>query len=330
MERRNLDVDKDNTSKLFVTWSKDGTKADRKSSLNGDETKVNCNLGLSEVKKLDQKLEILVVNFKAGPSEVSFENISAPSVNSTVETRAQCSSAPSGILLNSQHTTSCCNFSPSACACGWCRNKYEEFNGTRQFNEAINREENLDWYVSRESWEASEPNNNLEMSSHERAYVVVGHTVTAYCTDLKRCSQLMRALQRNAMNAGYKDIPYHFVIAGDGRAYEGRTWQAAPESAYSCDNNCLFVSFTGDYRNCCSAPNHIPSEEQIQAFDYILDTSRRLNRLKEDFAIVPQCKVASSQSPGLNLYNAIKKCNQFDSTAGNFNGFCNLNCAGEC
>ncbi|XP_015604397.1 uncharacterized protein LOC107272106 isoform X3 [Cephus cinctus] len=308
MERRNLDVDKDNTSKLFVTWSKDGTKADRKSSLNGDETKVNCNLGLSEVKKLDQKLEILVVNFKAGPSEVSFENISAPSVNSTVETRAQCSSAPSGILLNSQHTTSCCNFSPSACACGWCRNKYEEFNGTRQFNEAINREvqinpnvqrycwigkfssiqqrsfvaygvillitiiavttillhftlnfplqpetrnttttyctsssveENLDWYVSRESWEASEPNNNLEMSSHERAYVVVGHTVTAYCTDLKRCSQLMRALQRNAMNAGYKDIPYHFVIAGDGRAYEGRTWQAAPESAYSCDNNCL-------------------------------------------------------------------------------------------
>ncbi|CAG2068451.1 unnamed protein product, partial [Timema podura] len=79
--------------------------------------------------------------------------------------------------------------------------------------------------VKRSSWGARTADlpSELRIPHTPVDYIIIIHTDTTICNTSASCVNQMRALQNNSMDKKHlSDIPYNFLIGGDGNVYEGR------------------------------------------------------------------------------------------------------------
>nr|BBK26508.1 peptidoglycan recognition protein 9 [Nephotettix cincticeps] len=110
--------------------------------------------------------------------------------------------------------------------------------------------------ITREEWGAVEPRDAKIIK------LPAFHVIFTYCTDAElrkwplcktqeECSKTMQDMQKYYMEEeNIRDIPYNFVVGGDGRMYEGRGWYLRP--AKNKNWTCIYgtsieIAYMGDH-----------------------------------------------------------------------------------
>ncbi|KAJ8737849.1 hypothetical protein PYW08_000444 [Mythimna loreyi] len=166
-----------------------------------------------------------------------------------------------------------------------------------------------EWFITRDMWLAPPflyPNTSTEFAPLR--LVIIAHTVSSECTVFMNCAAELRALQSYfATNYKY-DIPYNFVIGNEGRVYEIRGWNRIGAHSLSYNFCSLGLGFIGDYREGSSRATDL----QLLRAQMLFKEGVRLGYLHKDFLVVGAKDVIDSESPGTNLYNAIRKWHNYD------------------
>ncbi|CAH2229743.1 jg5071, partial [Pararge aegeria aegeria] len=179
-----------------------------------------------------------------------------------------------------------------------------------------------EWNISRDMWLA-QPYNHSNIAANFRPImlVIIQHTVSAQCTVFSQCAAELRNIQSWYISSKDYDIPYNFVIGNDGRVYEGRGWNIEGAHTYKYNRCSLGIGFIGDYRE--EIPNHARvTPSQLNRTRMLLEEGVRFGYLRADFQVVGAKDLQHTASPGSNLYNAIKKWDNYDHQ----NRFANKNC----
>jgi peptidoglycan recognition protein LC len=117
-------------------------------------------------------------------------------------------------------------------------------------------------------------------------------------------------LQLLAFENNLKDIPFNFLIGGDGNAYEGRGFTHEGEipesnSTSSFNDVGIIVAFIGTF------DKQRPSETQISTFKAFLENSLGKDFVTRNFALVAQDQVTNSNLPALGLLEVLKEFDEF-------------------
>lgn len=162
-------------------------------------------------------------------------------------------------------------------------------------------------------WGAQPPKPNIIYLTPPSKRIMISHTVTEDCFELRDCILMVQSIQTNFMESpvGYNDIYCNFFIGGDGLVFEGRGWLIRGEHTVSntrSHNDAICVAFIGDFRN------HPPKQSNIDAFFELLADGVATGMLGPDYAINAQRDFHASVSPGDAFYNIIKTWPKFRNT----------------
>ena len=134
------------------------------------------------------------------------------------------------------------------------------------------------------------------------SYAVIHHTAGAYCSTKAACIQQMQNIQSyHQKTLGWADIGYNFLIGGDGNVYEGRGWNTMGAHATNWNSKSIGISFMGNYNN------DKPTAAQITAAKGLLSDAVARGQIKSGYILYGHRQVGSTECPGTNLYNEIKK-----------------------
>jgi hypothetical protein len=139
--------------------------------------------------------------------------------------------------------------------------------------------------VSRAEW-GSKPQPIPESRQHTPKYITVHHAGVLWTAKVTP-DQFIRNMQTwGQRDKHWPDLPYHFLIAPDGRIFEGRSLAYEPESNtnYPLAGN-IGVEMMGDFNK------QRPSNEQIQS------CVKLVAWLAQEYHINPNLKVQSPAGP---------------------------------
>ncbi|CAB3245055.1 unnamed protein product [Arctia plantaginis] len=169
-----------------------------------------------------------------------------------------------------------------------------------------------DWFKTREMWRAKNYNyTNKSNVSEPLRLVIIHDTDSQRCHRFILCASEMRLLQSYYHSNFQYDIPYNFLIGGDGRVYEGRGWNVAGAHTNGYNRCSLGLAFIGDYRDdwpCCT----VVTELQQQRAQLLLEEGVKLGHLSPNFHVLGAKDLRNPRGPGTNLYRAIKGWSNYD------------------
>lgn len=116
------------------------------------------------------------------------------------------------------------------------------------------------------------------------------------------CANRIQMIQIFHMESkGWDDIAYSFLVGGDGAVYVGRGWdfQGAHTRGYNVKS--ISIAFIGTFNK------YEPPTAQLDAAQKIIQEGVRLGKLSDTYDLYGQRQIISVESPGLALYNIIKK-----------------------
>ncbi|KAH8317287.1 hypothetical protein KR074_002232, partial [Drosophila pseudoananassae] len=146
------------------------------------------------------------------------------------------------------------------------------------------------------------PSLGLHYQVRPIRYVVIHHTVTAECSGLLQCAEILQNMQSYHQNElNYNDISYNFLIGSDGVVYEGTGWGLRGAHTYGYNANGTGVAFIGNF------VDKLPTAAALQAGKSLLSCGVKQGELAEDYSLLAGSQVISTQSPGLTLYNEIQE-----------------------
>lgn len=100
---------------------------------------------------------------------------------------------------------------------------------------------------------------------------------------------------------GWDDIGYNFLVGGDGAIYIGRGWDNQGAHTKSHNKKSICIAFIGTFNKIT------PPECQLIAAQKLLEEGVKRNKLIPDYKLYGQRQLIPSESPGLALYEIIKK-----------------------
>ncbi|XP_054260252.1 peptidoglycan-recognition protein 1-like [Macrosteles quadrilineatus] len=124
-------------------------------------------------------------------------------------------------------------------------------------------------YVKRKRWGAMDPVKPPVFRDCPPSRIVVVDTGTSQCKTLEQCSLVLQQHQEQTIyEGGQSDLPYNFMVGGDGRVYEGRGWRAKialPETfAEEYEDDISFIiGLIGDFSS--SELEICPPEKMVKA-----------------------------------------------------------------
>ncbi|XP_054260628.1 peptidoglycan-recognition protein LF-like [Macrosteles quadrilineatus] len=85
--------------------------------------------------------------------------------------------------------------------------------------------------VTRKEWSSAPPISEKEgiPLKYPIPAVIFTYTETDVCNERKDCKIALNELQRKYKKDGLYDLPWNFVVGGDGTVYEARGWKRQPE-----------------------------------------------------------------------------------------------------
>lgn len=99
----------------------------------------------------------------------------------------------------------------------------------------------------------------------------------------------------------WDDIGYNYLVGGDGAVYVGRgsDFQGAHTRGYNKKSLC--IAFIGTFYK------QVPSKHQLNAAKMIIQEMVKLQKLTATYNLYGQRQLAATESPGLALYEIIRK-----------------------
>ncbi|XP_016992701.2 peptidoglycan-recognition protein SD [Drosophila takahashii] len=156
--------------------------------------------------------------------------------------------------------------------------------------------------ATRAEWNARPPSGPMDSMETPLPRAVIAHTAGGSCSDDVACSQQVRNLQNYQMSRQkFSDIAYHYLIGGNGKAYEGRS--ANQKGAFAAPNNdgSLGIAFIGNFEE------QAPSQEALEAAQKLLEHAVKEGQLVENYKLLGHRQVSATRSPGEALYNLIQQ-----------------------
>ncbi|XP_061397907.1 peptidoglycan-recognition protein SC2-like [Musca vetustissima] len=134
------------------------------------------------------------------------------------------------------------------------------------------------------------------------SYVVIHHSAGAYCNTQATCSAQMRNMQSYHMDSlGWADIGYNYGIGADGNIYEGRGAGVMGAHATNWNSKSYGIMFIGNYNN------YTPTAAQISKAKELIAWLVSQGYVSSNYTLYGHRQVGSTECPGNNLYNEIKK-----------------------
>ncbi|XP_026472977.1 uncharacterized protein LOC113377026 [Ctenocephalides felis] len=133
-------------------------------------------------------------------------------------------------------------------------------------------------------------------------YVVIAHTEGPTCYKKEHCLQILRQLHAKSISVmGLLDIPYNFLIGGDGHTYEGRGWHDHDALKHSLKNHTtLSVALIGDFTH------DLPPKKQLEEAKAFIIESIRRRKLSPNYYLVGHRQInKNTKSPGDALMEEI-------------------------
>lgn len=100
---------------------------------------------------------------------------------------------------------------------------------------------------------------------------------------------------------GWDDIGYHFLVGGDGNAYEGRGWNKQGAHTKGFNKQSICIAFIGTFNKIT------PPEIQLRAARMLIDEGVRQKKISEDYRLYGHRQLMPTLSPGDMLYDIIKQ-----------------------
>jgi hypothetical protein len=160
--------------------------------------------------------------------------------------------------------------------------------------------------VTREAW-GSKPDPIPDSRKHTPRWITLHHAGVLW-TNSQDPSQFVRNMQgwgkkrpeleKPPMNTYWPDLPYHFLIAPDGRIFEGRPVEYEPESntRYSLAGN-LNVELMGDFNR--QRPSSAQLESAVRLTAWLMqEHGIEMNRVRTHRDAAP----GQTSCPGRDFY----------------------------
>lgn len=102
------------------------------------------------------------------------------------------------------------------------------------------------------------------------------------------------------------DIPWNFLVGGDGFVYEGRGYKYQGEllpknSTSSYDSVGLIVAFIGTFTD------QYPTPDQIETFKFFLENSVSRDLLLENYVLIIEDQLNTKENPAVELLESLKE-----------------------
>jgi len=158
----------------------------------------------------------------------------------------------------------------------------------------------------KEHWGGQEPKFEKQLT-HPTPFIVISHTATPACYSFVACAAQMRNLQDSHMRGDLDlpDIGYSFVAGGDGNVYEGRGWDATNMHTGFVRRCNIGISFIGNF------VHDTPTNGQIEAVQELIKLGVRLGKIDKNYKLVAMNETYDTLSPGVVVYDIIKKWPHF-------------------
>jgi len=163
----------------------------------------------------------------------------------------------------------------------------------------------------RESWDADPPKPGIEKMKLPIITVIATQTADQKesCFTSESCNQRVKAIQ--VANNHLKDIPFNFLIGGDGRVYEGRGFLFQGESMANISLNSIGISvaFIGTFNN------QQPNQTQVHAFSVFIDLSVSKDWITQSYFILLQDQLENRENvTTVGLLTALETFDRFHSS----------------
>ncbi|XP_037930746.1 peptidoglycan-recognition protein 3-like [Teleopsis dalmanni] len=160
--------------------------------------------------------------------------------------------------------------------------------------------------VSRDIWsKLSMPLGSL-LNHSNVVNIMIGHTGGKSCSNPDSCTQILKEMQ-NKVNVIKSEIPYNFLIGGDGITYEVRGWDYESGYASVPQNSTLVIGLIGSYTNTA------PSPLQLQSAYSLIKESIRRKKLQRQYQIYGIRNLTISETDGEALFRHTAKWPRFDT-----------------
>lgn len=163
-------------------------------------------------------------------------------------------------------------------------------------------------YVDRTDWGAISTKNLIPLNNSLVVQVLVFHTRGEQCKDLHSCGKIVKSIQANSINSNCSDLPYNFLIGGDGQTYEGRGWIF--ESGFDDvpnKNISLTIGVIGNFTVL------EPPKQQIEEIKAWIRESIRKQKLVAIYKVFGVRNLTESHLDGAGLFRKIDKWCNWDS-----------------
>jgi hypothetical protein len=155
--------------------------------------------------------------------------------------------------------------------------------------------------IPRDAW-GSRPNPIPASRKQTPKFFTLHHAGDTWKAGTDPADSLRRVQAWGQREKGWPDLPYHYIIAPDGRVFEGRDWQYQPESNTKYDlNGVLNIELLGNFEVQRVSP------EQLRA------TVALVAKLSKDLNVSPDTirghrDAAEGQTvcPGKDFYRYVK------------------------
>ncbi|KAL7027126.1 hypothetical protein ACKWTF_005316 [Chironomus riparius] len=167
----------------------------------------------------------------------------------------------------------------------------------------------FDALITREEWGAININLSIiPKLSMPIKRIIIAQTLGQFCTNKTNCISTVKSMQ--TQNSGLDDIPYNYLIGGDGRIYEGRGIEYQGQHTSNLDateyNSIgICIAFIGNYQSIA------PNSSQISLLTEFIDFYKEKGSIADDYIIVLQDDLKFNPIKANALNTEIKKLVHF-------------------
>lgn len=161
--------------------------------------------------------------------------------------------------------------------------------------------------VNRDIWSKTVIPLGKLLNDSKVLHILMVQTGGQICMELYSCMDVLRDMQKTHGNVHGDDgeIPYNFLIGGDGQTYEVRGWNHDSGLSILPQQSSLVIGFIGNYT---FVP---PTETQCTSALSIVNESMERKKLHSSYQVFGLRNLSISHFDGEALFNRISKWQRF-------------------
>uniref|UniRef100_A0A1A9VDV4 Peptidoglycan recognition protein family domain-containing protein n=1 Tax=Glossina austeni TaxID=7395 RepID=A0A1A9VDV4_GLOAU len=166
--------------------------------------------------------------------------------------------------------------------------------------------------ISHDIWSKMQVTSENRSNYKNITKILLMQTGGENCFTPKSCLEILREMQLNYNSEGL-ELPYNFLIGGDGQTYEVRGWEYANGMTGVSQKDSLLIGLIGDFTYA------MPNAKLLTTIRSLIKESLKRHKIHEKYRIyglrniTQQQKKQSSRHEGEKLFAEIMKWSEFEN-----------------